>query len=750
MLLSACDTRKEQVFFVEDADAVQLTASVACQGTKSNPLGEGEELRKFNFNDVIGVETDDLSAEYALSTDKWQPTDYYYFRWNTDPVTFRAYYPVGNGCGYGEFTVKQNQYSVENIISSDYMTGTVENAYRQVVDIPMYRRMAKVVVTLKGVEDGNNVQAFKIGSYKSYEDGEPTGSVNISPYVSSTDIEVGANGTEYVAVVVPGETTTSIDFISFNYKGNSIKIKGLPTLEQGYSYEYELTLSGTTASMSDPVLKFWTSAIAVDGDSGEIPEQGGSEDPGEQPGEDPDEPVNPPVVLTDVFVTPQGAGDKDGSSWENAIGMDEFRPMLSSDYGTKTYEECVVFDGQTFHFMEGSYCATTEEKDRLKLDFYNYGKSCNLVFMGGYDSSSTGTDLTKRDPAANVTKFTGDRNGNGKADDGDTGILCLDSYVNLTMDGFTFAHSKGVGRWKQRAFTLNTDKEGAWVYLTLNNCKFEDLYDFNDNDAKYQGGAALWICCRSTAMINNCEFTGCVSTSRGGALRLNDGSSVAFLNGCTFYGNKITDSWGNAIQVSNGNFFMNNCTISQGEGKGAAVNGGGNWLIVNSTIINSYDTGSAGSNIALRNESKTENNIAGILNSLVLFDGEGNSITVTASDRNLTSYGYNLMGAYNDYFTPVSSDKTGLKFSESGLTWNSAGYYSWNGQLDGFTKISLSELETKVKNGCNKSVGSYTNLGNDFYNWLQTVGNGKNPLAYDQIGNARNSAGLTPGAYDKQ
>lgn len=745
MLLSACETRKEQMFFADDADAVQISATVACQHTKSNPIGEGEELRKFNANDIIGVETPDLLAEYVLSGTKWQPKDMYYFRWHTAPVTFRAYYPVGNGCAYDKFTVRPNQYSAANLAASDYMTGEAVDMYRQEVNILMHRRMAKVTVTLKGVEAGTKIQAMKIGSYHSYTDGEPEGSASISPYVLTTDIEVGTDGTKYTAIVLPGPENTAKDFIAFNYKGQAVKIKGIPYLEQGYSYEYELTFNGTAVTVSDPVVKSWTEGINVTTDSGEIPEQQKPEPEPDQPGDDPQD----PTTSNDVFVTPEGAGDKSGSSWENALGMAEFRPMFGSDYGAKTAEDCAALDGKTFHFMEGSYCATSAEKDRLKIDFNSYGKPCTIVFLGGYDSSSTGVDLSKRDPSANVTKFTGDRNGNGKADDGDTGILCLDAFVNLTMDGFTFAHSKGSARWKQKAFILNTDKDGAWVNLSLNDCKFEDLYDYNDSDAKYEGGAALWICCRSTAMINNCEFTDCHSTSRGGAVRLNDGNSVAFINGCTFHGNSISDSWGNAIQISNGNFFMNNSTISNCTGKGGALNGGGNWLVVNSTIVNSFDAGSVGSNMTLRNESKTANNITGIVNSVVIYNGEGNSVVVTNSDRNLASYGHNLIGAYNEHFTPASADKTGLTLTSLGMTWNAAGYYLWNGEVADFAKVTLTDLETKVKEGCNKSVGSYTNLGLDFYNWLQTIGNGKNPLAYDQAGNQRNSSGLTPGAYEK-
>ena len=99
-LLAACETRKEQIFYADDADAVKISAVVGCDHTKSSPLATGEELRSFSANDVVCVFNEDLIAEYYKSNSGWKPTDRYYFRWNTAPVTFYAYYPVNKSSGY--------------------------------------------------------------------------------------------------------------------------------------------------------------------------------------------------------------------------------------------------------------------------------------------------------------------------------------------------------------------------------------------------------------------------------------------------------------------------------------------------------------------------------------------------------------------------------------------------------------------------------------------------------------------------
>lgn len=760
LVLSACETRKEQIYYADDVDAVKISAVVGCDHTKSNPLATGEELRSLSFNDVVCVFTPDLVAEYYKSSAGWNPTDRYYFRWNVDPVTFYAYYPVNKGTGYDKFAVRPNQFSAENLIASDYMTGVAENKYREPVEIVLHRRMAKVTIKIEGLASGQKVQSFKIGSYSVYEEGKPGGSTSITPYVESADIPSGENGTVYTAIVLPGPAASKIPFVTLTYNGSSLKSSGLPEFEQGNAYRYTLTINGSKITFSEPEVSCWSEALPVD----DVPEK-----PGDEPGGDPVEPENPeppvepedpvtpetPTLENAYFVTPTGAGDKSGKSWDNAMSMDELRPLLGSDYGAKSGADCEALDGVTYHFMEGSYCATTSEKDRLKMDFKAYGKACHITFLGGYDQSSTGVDLTKRDIVANETKFTGDRNGNGKADSGDTGIFCLDAWTDLTIDGFTFAHSYGAARWKQKALMINTDVAGAIARANLSNCKFYDLVEFDDSDAKYEGGAAIWICKNSIATIHNCDFTGCKAYSRGGALRSIDATSVFFLNNCAVHDNAFAVSnglWGAGVQISNGSLLMNNCTIAKNTGWGGALNGGGNWLVVNSTIVHNHASDDASRDMTLRNESSAANNDAVLLNSIVLFDGDKPSIFMNGDDKSLTSKGYNLygtVGGTTSTFITNSTDKSGQTLSGLGLSWNSAGYYTWGGNVDGFTKAKLSDVENIVKTGCSKATGPFTNLGLDFYNWLQSLENGKNPLALDQAGNARNSAAMWPGAYEK-
>ena len=449
----------------------------------------------------------------------------------------------------------------------------------------------------------------------------------------------------------------------------------------------------------------------------------------------------------DYFVTPEGKGDMTGDSWDDAMGLQQWRKLVASDDSGSSYGQCGRLDGSVFHFMEGEYCIATPEDGNLYMKYTNYGKMCKVTVLGGYDSSSKGTDMSKRDPSVNVTEFNADLNGNGRADSGDCGIFCLDGFVHLKVDGVTFAHSYGVSRWDQKAFMLNTPTSGAQARVDLTDCVFQDIYGYKDTDTKYHGGSAVWAGKNSLATLDNCRIYDCHAYSRGGALRIAEGTGIIFLNACAVHDNAITERFGSAVHVTSGSFLANNTTIACNDGYYGVLNGSGNWLLVNSTIVADYVSSTSGANMTFRNESGSDRTAA-LLNTIMLFDGY-TSVHVNGTSYTVTSLGYNLTGTNNDNFSPSGSDKVGCTLSGLGMKWYGEGYYQWNGQVSGFNKATLSAVENAVKTSCNRAAGPYSNVGLEFYNWLQEVGAGRNPLSYDQNGNARDVSAMWPGAYEK-
>jgi hypothetical protein len=210
----------------------------------------------------------------------------------------------------------------------------------------------------------------------------------------------------------------------------------------------------------------------------------------------------------------------------------------------------------------------------------------------------------------------------------------------------------------------------------------------------------------------------------------------------------LKDRFGSAVHVTAGSFLANNCTFAHNIGSHAVLNGGGNWLLVNSTVVADYVSSLSDSNMVWRSESGSDRTAA-MVNSILLFDGY-TSVYINGSSYSMTSLGYNLTGANNQYFTPSDKDLTGRTASGLGLTWCEEGYYQWNGTVSGFTKATMTDVENAVKTGCNRSAGPYSNIGQGFYDWLQEIGGGKNPLAYDQAGNSRNPDSVWPGSYERQ
>lgn len=449
----------------------------------------------------------------------------------------------------------------------------------------------------------------------------------------------------------------------------------------------------------------------------------------------------------DYFVTPSGKGNMSGDSWDDAMGLDQWRDLVKSGDEGSSYGQCGRLDGSVFHFMEGEYCMATSEDGNLYMKYTDYGKMCKVIVLGGYDSSSKGTDLSKRDPSVNVTEFNADLNGNGRADSGDCGIFCLDGFVHLKVDGVTFAHSYGVSRWDQKAFMLNTPTSGAQARIDLTNCVFHDIYGYKDSDTKYHGGSAVWAGKNSLATLDNCRIYDCHAYSRGGALRIAEGTGIIFLNSCAIHDNAITERFGSGVHVTSGSLLANNTTVACNDGHYGVLNGSGNWLLVNSTIVADYVSSTSGANMVFRSESGSDRTVA-LLNSIMLFDGY-TSMHVNGSSYSATSLGYNLTGTNNEYFSPSAADKTGCTLSGLGMKWLGEGYYQWNGQVSGFTKASLPVIEDSVKTKLNRSAGPYSNIGLEFYNWLQGISAGRNPLAYDQLGNARDGSAMWPGAYEK-
>ena len=230
------------------------------------------------------------------------------------------------------------------------------------------------------------------------------------------------------------------------------------------------------------------------------------------------------TVDKNFYVTVEGAGTKDGKSWENAMSGAAFYEMLTSavyvapeepvepeptdpaepalaDESADSTEPATpsvdAFNGATFHFAAGTYNFGPAPE-------LTYEETVTLEFLGGYDANGN------RNVADNTTVFTGNK--------------------------------------EHRIFNFASEMQ----------CKFDGI-DFVDGYVEGRGGALNIL--GGTFQFINCNFSNNEVTERGGAVRIEDNADVSFVD-CNFVDNKTL-----CLEENKAN--------SSGEGAGGAIYSGG-------------------------------------------------------------------------------------------------------------------------------------------------------------------------------
>lgn len=256
-----------------------------------------------------------------------------------------------------------------------------------------------------------------------------------------------------------------------------------------------------------------------------------------------------------IHVTVDGAGDKSGDSWANAMDTAEFRTALEA-----------ATPGEYWVAAE-SYTPTTDG-DRAK----SFVLSDGVALYGGFTGTETARE--QRDPAANPTILTGDLNGDDGADfagcDENSYHVVWAVGVDSTavLDGFIVTGGNANGSSSPHRYGGGMYNEGGSP--TIANCVF------SGNSSGY-GGGGMYNEGGSSA-ITNCVFSGNRATNYGGGM-YNDASSPEAIN-CTFSGNSAFNGGGMGNYGSNPTIA--NCTFS---GNSTTNYGGGIWNNGSSPVI---------------------------------------------------------------------------------------------------------------------------------------------------------------------
>ena len=325
---------------------------------------------------------------------------------------------------------------------------------------------------------------------------------------------------------------------------------------------------------------------------------------------------------------------------------------------------------------------------------------------------------------------------NGGAVSLETGIVTLNSCtvsVNKSATGNVGSASSG----------------GAVAILKANGEMHLNGYSLDQNESSGTGGAVYMN--QGRLYVNDCSFADNKTHNRG-IIRLNNGT--CYMNNVSITGCEVTAEWGLTINCSNlGALCMNNVTIGGSKAgmpeKNPSINGSANILMVNTTIADTCPMA------IMRVEGSRK---AVLLNSIIV-NTESAPAFLFNSTYNVTSLGSCVVGSVSGtgdgkVYTAGTGDASGVSYSALGMKWDTAKrVYTWNGTVDGLTRMDAALIGNKVKDAFPVSVTGEVdaqqvfkveNAGEDFYNWV--TGIDAQAFSRDVLGKAR-TAQTTPGAW---
>lgn len=370
-----------------------------------------------------------------------------------------------------------------------------------------------------------------------------------------------------------------------------------------------------------------------------------------------------PMTLSaaDYFMSPEGKGEKDATSWDNAAPVEQLASLI---------QKCSA--GDAIYLMAGTYNLCAGET-------VNYPLVAGITIMGGFPADATGTDITGYDSKLNVTILDAqEKNGQAKA------LFTLEpteeQFGNRTLlKGLTIMNCRP-----------NTTANAGVVFF----CKTAkaDMVEVIMKNNKCTKGGIVAVAHGSEFMASDCHFLNnenttignasgrqvCISTAKGIAGHPN---TLVALDKCLFLGNKWEEGkakWGGLINLGDGtaqftvNLIMTHCFA---DGNQQAMDQKGGWLRVGS-YSSAFLAFNTGFNFKINNDNltwsgsviSTAGNVGAITLMGNLFLNEDASHTAFGLDATLhadsKSLGYNVVNK-----SPTDKD-TSFNWNLPSDKWN--------------------------------------------------------------------------------
>lgn len=311
MSMTACTTQDEVIGegnFATDPTAVRISATVG-SGVFTRTAPESStpaDQQKFLAGDKIvlaSTATGQEAVTYTLGADgtTWTPETGKYLKWmnGTEAMQMEAFYPAphpnnmeeNNGASFTTFTLPVAQYGSADggayIGYADYMTytGDVTQGDNGTASLTLERKTARVQVKINalGSEIDAADESFLVYVSSQYGGIPTTAEANKNPKgVSGNNFDYMKKDDICTALVIPGTGRSDVPFLtvlrrsvsnndSFINQNTPLTVTGIPAMEAGKSYLYNLTIGKDKVEISSVVVKDWTSGGVID-DNGEAEE----------------------------------------------------------------------------------------------------------------------------------------------------------------------------------------------------------------------------------------------------------------------------------------------------------------------------------------------------------------------------------------------------------------------------------------------------------------------------------------------
>ncbi|MBU4486274.1 MAG: hypothetical protein KKD38_05045, partial [Candidatus Delongbacteria bacterium] len=194
-----------------------------------------------------------------------------------------------------------------------------------------------------------------------------------------------------------------------------------------------------------------------------------------------------PTTIT--YVTVEGTGSQDGTSWDNAMPGDSLQTAIIHTYGfnKEVWVAKGVYKPNSWPNNDGE----NTERDKHFVIYYGV--------YGGFNG--TETDISQRDIKKNETILSGDIGVEGDNSDNCYNVIKVSNFIflpeyNHIIDGFTITGGNSNSDWGYGAGMLYTSSAP-----TIRNCTFR-----NNHSISGGGAVANMFNYDTSIIIENCLF----------------------------------------------------------------------------------------------------------------------------------------------------------------------------------------------------------------------------------------------------